>query len=253
MARFTVGLLFAVRLLSPAAVSAQPLPHGPALLSGETESAMPGWAKPAMPEPDDVATDAGQDVSTGPSIFDGADETVAQGDAADSLAHARTDDTTDDTTDDAAAVFAPTVADGATDEDETLTRDMALDVGGVIAMAAEQVPHPGGKSTLESGQTPQEAPDLAPYDVPTLIADAAQRWGLDSRQMLRVAWCESRWNPGAQSSAGAAGVFQFIPSTWRLASAAVNMSYASPYDPVANIEAASWLMATQGPRHWTCR
>lgn len=233
MARFTVGLLFAVRLLSPAAISAQPLPNGPTLLSGETESATRSWARPAMPEPDDGATDAWQDAPTVACAGENADETVA--------------------TDDAVEAFASAVTDSPADEEETTSSNAPRDAGEVTAIELRQVRPAIGDAAQENVQTHLDVPDYAPQDVPTLIADAAQRWGLDSRQMLRVAWCESRWNPGAQSRAGAAGVFQFIPSTWRLASAAVNMSYASPYDPVANIEAASWLMATQGPRHWTCR
>ncbi|MDQ3703015.1 MAG: lytic transglycosylase domain-containing protein [Chloroflexota bacterium] len=245
MARFTVGLLFAVRLLSPAAISAQPLPNGPTLLSGETESATRSWARPAMPEPDDGATDAWQDAPTAPCAGEHADEPVATDDAVEAVALAVTED--------AVEAFAPAMTDGAVDEEETTSSNAPRDAGEVTAMERRQVRPAIGDAGQENVQTPLDVPDYAPQDVPTLIADAAQRWGLDSRQMLRVAWCESRWNPGAQSRAGAAGVFQFIPSTWRLASAAVNMSYASPYDPVANIEAASWLMATQGPRHWTCR
>jgi soluble lytic murein transglycosylase-like protein len=71
--------------------------------------------------------------------------------------------------------------------------------------------------------------------------------------MLRVAWCESKFDPGAYNrSSGASGVFQFIPHTWAWASAAVGQAQASPFDAAANVEAAAWLMKTQGPRHWTC-
>jgi soluble lytic murein transglycosylase-like protein len=91
-------------------------------------------------------------------------------------------------------------------------------------------------------------------DVPEMIRDAAGRWGLDPNQMLRVAWCESKFDPGAYNrSSGASGVFQFVPRTWAWASAAVGQAQASPFDPAANVEAAAWLMKTQGARHWTCR
>jgi soluble lytic murein transglycosylase-like protein len=91
-------------------------------------------------------------------------------------------------------------------------------------------------------------------DVPGMITDAAGRWGLDPNQMLRVAWCESKFDPGAYNrSSGASGVFQFIPRTWAWASAAVGQAQASPFDAAANVEAAAWLMKTQGPRHWACR
>lgn len=90
-------------------------------------------------------------------------------------------------------------------------------------------------------------------DVPELIIDASHRYGLDPERMLRVAWCESRWNPNAIGPGGASGVFQFMWYTWAWASVDAGYVGASPFNPVANIEVASWLMATQGPRHWTCR
>ena len=74
-------------------------------------------------------------------------------------------------------------------------------------------------------------------DVPGMITDAAGRWGLDPNQMLRVAWCESKFDPGAYNrSSGASGVFQFIPRTWAWASAAVGQAQASPFDTAANVE-----------------
>jgi soluble lytic murein transglycosylase-like protein len=90
-------------------------------------------------------------------------------------------------------------------------------------------------------------------DVPALIVDAAIRWGLSPERMLRVAWCESRWDPDARGTGGHQGVFQFAPRTWAWASTNVGLEGASPFDPEANVEAASWLMATQGPSHWGCR
>jgi soluble lytic murein transglycosylase-like protein len=101
-----------------------------------------------------------------------------------------------------------------------------------------------------------EAPPPTPpaSDVPALITEASQRWGLDTTQMLRVAWCESKFDPAAYNRrSGASGLFQFIPGTWSRASAAVGMGWASPFDAAANVEAAAWLMKTEGPRHWVCR
>ena len=101
-------------------------------------------------------------------------------------------------------------------------------------------------------QAPPRTPPAS--DVPALITEASQRWGLDTTQMLRVAWCESKYDPAAYNRrSGASGLFQFIPGTWSRASAAVGMGWASPFDPVANVEAAAWLMKTEGPRHWVCR
>jgi soluble lytic murein transglycosylase-like protein len=93
----------------------------------------------------------------------------------------------------------------------------------------------------------------APLDVPALIVEMSLRYGLEPERMLRIGWCESRWNPHAVGPGGASGVFQFMWYTWNWSSVAAGYPDASPFDPVANIEVASWLMATQGPRHWTCR
>lgn len=96
--------------------------------------------------------------------------------------------------------------------------------------------------------------DVAPpQDVPALIVEAARRWGLDEGTLLRVAWCESRWNPQAVSAAGHLGIFQFAPHTWAWASDVLGFPHVSPFDPAANIEAAAWLYATQGPQHWGCK
>lgn len=114
-------------------------------------------------------------------------------------------------------------------------------------------PAPLSEATGE-GAAPPPATSPPPADVPAMIADAAVRWGLDANQMLRVAWCESKYDPRAYNGrSGASGVFQFIPSTWRWASASVGLANASPFDPQANVEAAAWLMKTQGARHWQCR
>ena len=65
----------------------------------------------------------------------------------------------------------------------------------------------------------------------------------------RIAFCESTYNPYAvNSGSGAAGLFQFMPSTW----AASPWGSQSPFDPVANSQAAAWLYQRYGPRQWDC-
>ena len=121
-----------------------------------------------------------------------------------------------------------------------------------IEVAGEQITAPD--------LTPQSAPDVAParvpvapLDVPALIVDAARRWGIDERVMLRIAWCESRYDPQARGAAGLAGVFQFAPITWSWVAERAGYPGASPFDPRANIEAAAFLYKTEGPKHWGCK
>jgi len=72
------------------------------------------------------------------------------------------------------------------------------------------------------------------------------------RGALRVAWCESRYRARAvNSSSGAAGVFQFIPSTW--AGRWNPYRRLSPLNPVYNTKAARVLHMQAGWSHWSCR
>jgi len=95
-----------------------------------------------------------------------------------------------------------------------------------------------------------------PLDVPALIVAAAERYGVDPSRMLRVAWCESRFDPSALNrwDGGSAGVFQFQRRTWLWASRSAGVGGASPFEAWANVEAAAWLFSTPGGyRHWTCQ
>nr|BBH93446.1 hypothetical protein KTA_16450 [Thermogemmatispora argillosa] len=79
-----------------------------------------------------------------------------------------------------------------------------------------------------------------------------QVFGSYGAQALSVAQCESGLNPYAtNSSSGAAGLFQFLPSTWATTSQAAY----SPYNAAANIRAAYEVFARDGFswREWSCQ
>ncbi len=83
---------------------------------------------------------------------------------------------------------------------------------------------------------------FAPY------GPAGQAWA------LRVADCESQYNPNAvNSSSGASGLFQFLPSSW--ASTPQGRQGLSVFDPAANAQGAAWYYGatgrTGGP--WSCK
>ena len=76
------------------------------------------------------------------------------------------------------------------------------------------------------------------------LGDRALQWAFN------VAWCESRYHPNSvNSSSGASGLFQFLPSTW----AFTPQHSSSPFDPVANSNAAAWLYTRDGPSQWVCQ
>ena len=91
-------------------------------------------------------------------------------------------------------------------------------------------------------------------DIETIIRDAAAAQGANADQLLRVAYCESRYNPGAyNASSGASGLFQFMPSTWAANSVRAGYAGASVWDPVANANVAAWMFARGQAGQWSCR
>jgi soluble lytic murein transglycosylase-like protein len=72
---------------------------------------------------------------------------------------------------------------------------------------------------------------------------------------MRVMSCESNGNPLALNpSSGAAGLFQFIPSTWmRIIMPNLGFTTEQVWDPASNVAAAAWLFAAEGPTQWSCR
>ena len=91
-------------------------------------------------------------------------------------------------------------------------------------------------------------------DIEGIIRAAAAKWGADETQLLRVSYCESRYNPNAyNASSGASGLFQFIASTWAPNSIRAGYSGASVFDPVANANTAAYMFANQQARQWQCK
>jgi regulator of protease activity HflC (stomatin/prohibitin superfamily) len=76
------------------------------------------------------------------------------------------------------------------------------------------------------------------------LGPAAVQWAIN------VAYCESRYHPNSvNSDSGASGLFQFMPGTW----GGTPWASQSPFDPVANAQAAAWLYHRYGPGRWTCQ
>jgi hypothetical protein len=77
----------------------------------------------------------------------------------------------------------------------------------------------------------------------TPLGPTAVAWG------LRVARCESGYNPRAYNAAGPYyGLFQFLMSTFR----ATPYGTGDIYDPMVNANAAAWKYSQGGARAWGC-
>jgi resuscitation-promoting factor RpfB len=97
-------------------------------------------------------------------------------------------------------------------------------------------------------------PAPAPGDIESIIRAAAGAWGADANQLLRVAWCESHYNPNAVNArSGAAGLFQFMPTTWAANSVRAGYAGASVFDPVASANVAAYMFAHGQAAQWSCK
>ena len=97
-------------------------------------------------------------------------------------------------------------------------------------------------------------PAPAPGDIESIIRAAAGAWGADANQLLRVAWCESHYNPSAVNArSGAAGLFQFMPATWAANSVRAGYAGASVFDPVANANTAAFMFRNGQAWQWSCK
>ena len=120
-------------------------------------------------------------------------------------------------------------------------------------LVASTVVDPSFTQVIAVGARPRPAP-RAPREIETIIRAAADRYGADPEQLLRVAWCESRYDPSAYNPThGDSGLFQFIPSTWTANSARLGYSGASAFDPVASANVAAWMFSRGSASLWTCR
>lgn len=131
------------------------------------------------------------------------------------------------------------------------------------AQVASATPLPGVTSSALGQSHADTTPRAASLNSPLVLTVAMPTdssvsgmintaFGSYASQALRVAQCESSLNPSAtNSSSGAAGVFQFMASTW------AGTSYAgySRYNAWANINAAHQVFVRDGYswREWSCK
>ena len=108
---------------------------------------------------------------------------------------------------------------------------------------------PTVKVELKKAQ-PTAKPKPKPHNPPTIEDMIRAAFGPHADEALRVANCESRFNPRERSSAGAEGIFQIIPGyhAWRIA----RVGGSDLYDAATNVRVAFDLFKEQGWRPWVC-
>jgi hypothetical protein len=69
----------------------------------------------------------------------------------------------------------------------------------------------------------------------------------DVNKAVRVAWCESRFNPSSTNlRTGAVGLFQHLPKYWEERAENAGFPNADPTDPEASTAAAAWAVYNGG-------
>lgn len=69
----------------------------------------------------------------------------------------------------------------------------------------------------------------------------------DVNEAVRVAWCESRFDPNSTNlRTGAVGLFQHLPQYWEERADEAGFPGAEPTDPVASTAAAAWAVYDGG-------
>ena len=115
-------------------------------------------------------------------------------------------------------------------------------------LSTQQISAPVAEVRRQGTRTPSGSSEIE-----AIIREAAAAQGANADQLVRVAYCESRFNPGAYNASGAAGLFQFMPGTWAANSVRAGYAGASVYDPVAAANVAAWMFVRGQAYQWVCR
>jgi len=113
----------------------------------------------------------------------------------------------------------------------------------------EETTDPAGPSASEQSSTASMLSEtsgwLSQVQVRALVSlyFAAE----DVNRAVRVAWCESRFDPNSTDlRTGAVGLFQHLPQYWDERAEAAGFPDADPTDPVASTAAAAWAVYDGG-------
>jgi len=134
----------------------------------------------------------------------------------------------------AGLTFAFYASEGSTGEDAS-----------AITLAAEEAQSDDGSPTTTISLEVDSSGWLSQIQVRSIVAKYFA--ATDVNRAIRVAWCESRFNPDSVNGrTGAAGLFQHLPKYWPKRAESAGFPGADPTDPEANVAAAAWEVYNGG-------
>lgn len=86
-----------------------------------------------------------------------------------------------------------------------------------------------------------------------LLEAAAAEFGQDKEALLRVAYCESRFDPQAVGPFGEIGILQFFPSTFAKWGKTLGYTAADIWDVRAQARVAAYMWSRNQKSQWVCR
>jgi hypothetical protein len=122
-----------------------------------------------------------------------------------------------------------------------LARDQSQEAEALTTLQAEVEDERGSSSGQTSTGTIAESGWLSQVQVRAIVAEyfAAE----DVNRAVRVAWCESRFDPDSVNlRTGAVGLFQHLPRYWAERAENAGFPGADPTDPEASTAAAAWAV-----------
>lgn len=110
--------------------------------------------------------------------------------------------------------------------------------------AADEVEADDSLATMSVESGPTTTPDagwLSEIEVRALVSHYFKP--ADVNRAMRVAWCESMFDPKATDHrSGAVGIFKHLPKYWAERAEKAGFAGASPTDPEASVAAAAWAV-----------
>lgn len=114
--------------------------------------------------------------------------------------------------------------------------------------------------TVSEPQVAEKAPEQATGNVEQIVRAAAHKYGIDEEQFVRIARCESNFNPNAinrnYSEDGVsfpAGIFQHLQNYWPARAAKYGYSGASVFDATANANVTAGMFRDGASNLWECK
>jgi soluble lytic murein transglycosylase-like protein len=113
--------------------------------------------------------------------------------------------------------------------------------------------------TPKAPSTTSAPPIVAVGEIQQYIVEQATAHGLDPQRMLRIAKCESGFNPGSVNynyyagGGNPSGIYQYLPETWRRIGGRSGYEATDVFNWQQNVRVTMWAFANGYAGEWACK